>query len=328
MNHQPSTFVLALALSGFWGLAHSAESAAHNDMDGDGRSDLIWRDADTGTIVYWSGASSARATTVRITKGYNLPDDFALSRMIVNVSYGYWGDPRTHLVAQDNTGRYFDLGFNYDLGYGCTAYELMVLPVDWSMVGTGDFNADGEEEFVFRNQSDGRNMISHWGWDSRLEQRLATVANLAWNIVATGDFDGDGIADLLWRNSTTGQNAIWRSANAATPIPMTAVSNLAWKIAAVGDFNGDGRSDIFWRNASTGANVIWNSGSSTTQRAVASVTNFSWNITTTGDYDGDGRTDLFWRNAGSGANAIWKSANAATQQAVTSVSNQAWQTVK
>ena len=59
-------------------------------MDGDGRSDLIWRNANTGTIVYWSGAISTIATIVQITKGYNLPSDFALSRMIVNFSFSSW----------------------------------------------------------------------------------------------------------------------------------------------------------------------------------------------------------------------------------------------
>jgi hypothetical protein len=64
MNRQLPMTLLALALCGAWGSAHSTESALHNDMDGDGRSDLIWGNASTGAIVYWSGARRASAKTM------------------------------------------------------------------------------------------------------------------------------------------------------------------------------------------------------------------------------------------------------------------------
>ena len=316
---------LALALAGLARLAHGAQ---HNDMDGDGRSDLIWRNSSTGAVVYWPGASAAGVTTVRATRGYNVPNDFDSNRTVVDSSYSYYGDSRSHLVGRDSAGVYFDVGFDYNAGNGYRAYPLMAVPLDWRLVATGDFDNDGEAEFVLRNQRDGRNVISYWGWDERVLVSLATVPNLAWNIAGVGDFDGDGKADLFWRNAATGQNAIWRSGSSAMQLPATRVPNLAWTAAAVGDFNGDGRADIFWRNTSTGANAIWPSARASVQRAVTGVSDQGWQVTATGDFDGDGRADLFWRHAGTGANVIWKSADPATRQGVTGVTNQAWRTVK
>lgn len=56
------------------------------------------------------------------------------------------------------------------------------------------------------------------------------VTNLAWTVAAVGDYDGDGRADIFWRNTVTGANAIWRSANAATPLGVATVGNQAWSV--------------------------------------------------------------------------------------------------
>ncbi|MFS8063404.1 MAG: FG-GAP repeat domain-containing protein [Luteimonas sp.] len=320
--------MLALALYGSWGLAHAAGSALHNDLDGDGRSDLIWRNAATGSVVYWSGANAAHATPVRISRNYNVPG-FDLARASIEFSCGSYGSPRRDLIIRNDDSRYVQLTFNYDLGWGYVAFDpqLTFDSPDWKLVGAGDFNQYGDDHFFYRNQRTGSNMVSYWSWDGPLFLALPAVTNLDWSIVSVSDFDGDGVADLLWRNAVTGSNNIWKSADPRTQQPVVRVSDLAWRIVAVADFNGDGKSDIFWRNTSTGANVIWNSGNHATPRAVPYVTNQSWQVTAIGDFDGDGRFDLFWRNSSTGGNVIWKSANRNTQLAVGGVSNQAWSTV-
>jgi hypothetical protein len=333
MNHQIKISMLVLTLCGSPWLAHATESALHNDMDGDGRSDLVWRNATTGAIVYWSGANAAMATTVRATHlAYNVASDFDLRRMTIafTLSDAFTDPSRRALLAQDaRNGANFVL-FPEDIGSGYSVYGMWAASLGTIAVGTGDFNGDGSADVLYRTQGNGRNFMvadAAWGdWASYYP--LASVTNPAWKVAGVGDFNGDGRSDILWRNAVTGANAIWRSANAETQQPVARVANLSWHVVAVADFNGDGKSDIFWRNTSTGANAIWNSGNSTTQRAVAGVTNQRWRVTATGDFNGDGRFDLFWRNSGTGANVIWKSANAATQQGVVGVSNQAWSTVR
>ena len=66
---------------------------------------------------------------------------------------------------------------------------------------------------------------------------LATVntGQPFWWVAGEGDFDGDGASDLLWRNAD-GRNTIWRSANAATQLPMHSVPGIR-AVEAVGDFD-------------------------------------------------------------------------------------------
>jgi peptidyl-Asp metalloendopeptidase len=141
------------------------------------------------------------------------------------------------------------------------------------------------------------------------------------------DFNGDGISDVLWRNNSNGLNAIWTSANADAPQPISGVTNLAWKIVGAGDFDADGRSDILWRNASNGLNTIWKGGNSANQMAVARVSNLAWIAAGVGDVNADGVADIIWRNTSTGLDSVWLSGNSSTPQFMYGVTNQAWKIV-
>lgn len=330
MNRQIALALGGLAIS-MSGLAWAAEPGIHNDFDGDGRSDVLWRSSSTGAIVYWSAGNSAHATIVKVSYfAYNVAPGFDLSHTTPVVTHGNdWDMPvRSVIVVRDAANHDFDLFHDDRGGYG--AYALWEGNADWKVAGAGDFNGDDTSDLLYRNQRDGRNaLLSDASWaDWAGYSSLASVTDLAWTVAGTGDFDGDRSTDVLWRNSVTGKNVIWRSANIATRIQVAPVTNFAWKIDAIADFNGDGKSDIFWRNRSTGANQVWFSANAATRPSVATVVNQQWRVTATGDFDGDGKSDLFWRNSNNGANTIWRSANATTQIPVSPVSNLAWSTVK
>jgi len=76
-------------------------------------------------------------------------------------------------------------------------------------VGTGDFNADGKPDIVWRNSTTGQNAV--WYMDGVTYTGYAMLATVGapWAIVGTADFNNDGKPDLLWRNTDTGQNALW-----------------------------------------------------------------------------------------------------------------------
>ena len=263
MNRQLPLALLALGVSALCGLAQAAESVAHNDMDGDGRSDLVWRNSGSGTIVYWSAANPAADTKVVVT----MPSRFPLSRMTLVGTGVFSAWFTSDLLLQDPVdGMVYDL---YSNGAGYTASATgwcCTLGSPWRLAGVGDFDGDTFSDLVYRDEVSGAN----W-WFSSLEwyglSSLAPVTNLAWKVAGVGNFDGDNVSDILWRNATTGQNAIWRSANRNTQLHVATVSDLAWKIASVADFNGDGRSDIFWRNSITGANSLWPSANVAARRA-------------------------------------------------------------
>ena len=222
-----------------------------------------------------------------------------------NGSHDFNGDGRDDILWRHANGEFGDWlgapggGFTYNAAAGGTQ-----VPADWRIAGIGDFDRDGRDDILWRND-DGR--VGDW---------LATVdgafvyngaaglapAGLDWHIAGIADFDGDDRDDILWRNDT-GEVGEWLATanggfayNAAVGgIP---VSN-DWHIAGTGDFDGDGRDDILWRNndgtfgdwlAQANGGFVYNDAAGGT-----SVPN-DWRIAATGDYNRDGRDDILWRN--------------------------------
>jgi hypothetical protein len=140
-----------------------------------------------------------------------------------------------------------------------------LIPVDdanWQIVGTGDFNKDGNIDILWRNNSSGSNVVWYMnGTDWIGSAELITVSDLNWQIVGTGDFNKDGNVDILWRyNEGPGQVYVWYM-DGATWIgggDLISVADLNWQIAGTGDFNNDGNIDILWRYNGIGGYVyIW-----------------------------------------------------------------------
>jgi hypothetical protein len=186
--------------------------------------------------------------------------------------------------------------------------------LNWQIVGTGDFNGDGQVDILWRyNGSGGANAFWYMnGTTLTGAANLPSVSDLNWQIVGTGDFNGDGQVDILWRNNgISGANAVWYmngpTLTGAASLP--SVSDVNWQIVGTGDFNGDGQVDILWRyNGPGGYNAVWymNGAMLTGAASLPSVSDLSWQIVGTGDFNGDGQVDILWRYNGSGgANAVW-----------------------
>lgn len=282
------------------------------DFNGDGISDILWRNNATGAGVIWpSGNGGIPQNITRITD---------LNWQIVGVG-DFGGDG-----VSDILWRHRVTGSNVIWKSGrssTTASVTGVTNVNWRVVGIGDFNGDTRDDILWHDDVTGSSAV----WYSATyatRANLTRITNLAWDIVGTGDFDNDGRADVLWRNASTGQNSIWRTGDLATPQVTATVTGDAWQIAGVGDFDNSGGDDILWRNRVTGANQIWKSANVSTKLAVTGVTNQEWQIFGVADYDGNGRADILWRNTATGANVIWRAGVSSSKQTVRSVSNTYW----
>lgn len=274
------------------------------DFDGDGASDVLWRNQTTGQGMAWRSANSASALV--------MPSVTDMDWQISAVG-DFNGDD-----DDDVMWRNYTTGVNLIWRSGdssAVSFFTTVPNLNWSVAGIGDFDGDGRSDILWRHQVTGQNVIWRSG-NSATPQAVTTVVLLTWQVAGIGDFDGDGRSDILWRNVSSGSNVIWKSGNSAAARNITAVQR-NWDVAGIGDFNGDQRDDIFWRNHVVGANVIWRSAGSNTIQPVTGVTNFVWRIAGVGDYNGDGVSDILWRNTGSGNNVIWRSASASSQLGVT-----------
>jgi hypothetical protein len=189
-------------------------------------------------------------------------------------------------------------------------YELNLT---WTVVGSGDFNADTAADLVCRNTRAGQVYLQHQiaGETLATSNFAPTVADQNWKIVAIGDFDGDGTSDLFWRHDMTGQNDLWLM-NGSAPYRsgmFSVQADLAWKVVGAGDFNGDTVTDLFWRHQITGRNyVVIMSGFTTTIQGTGysiDVPDQAWQVAAIDDFDGDGRADVYWRNRETGFNDLW-----------------------
>lgn len=150
----------------------------------------------------------------------------------------------------------------------------MFVSPPWSIVGTGDFNKNGNADILFRNTSDNGTQI--WFMNgARISSRAPLVAENGrtnmfvgppWSIVGVGDFNNDGGADILFHNSSTNETQIWFMDGARISSRVTVTSEDGrtpifvgppWTVVGVGDFNKDGGADILWVNTSTLDTQIW-----------------------------------------------------------------------
>jgi hypothetical protein len=138
------------------------------DLDGNGRDDIVWRNAATGAISYWSYTG---------------------------------GDPRQLNIRQINT---------------------TPVTLEWDLVGMGDLDADGDDDLIWRRNTDGFTVA--WLMAGGGISSVAGIAapDWSWRFEGTGDMNGDGRTDLIWRNEA-GQYAAYMM-NGAT---VTSVSTSA-----------------------------------------------------------------------------------------------------
>ena len=283
-------------------------TANTHDYNGDGASDMAWRDQ-IGNAALWLMNGTAAAA-----------------------SGGFSGVPGSWSIVGH---RDFDGDGNYDLLWRDTSGNTAIwflngtqiassaaignIPVGWTVVATGDFDGDGKGDILWQDASGN---LAMWLMNGAAVVSSGGLGNVPapWSLVGAGDFDGDGRSDLLWRDGS-GNTSIWFM-NGTQVASMASVGNvpIAWSVVGTGDFDGNGKSDIIWRDGS-GNTAIWlMSGATVAATGALGGIPTSWSIVQTGDYNADGKSDLLWRD-GSGNTSIWfmNGAQVATAAAVGNV---------
>src|SRR4029453_16514409 len=84
--------------------------------------------------------------------------------------------------------------------------------LNWQIVGTGDFNADGYTDLVWHHSTEG--WISVWllVGETLIDARALTpnrVPDTNWRVQAVGAMNRDGKPDIIWQHRTLGKISVW-----------------------------------------------------------------------------------------------------------------------
>lgn len=298
------------------------------DFNGDGKSEVHWRNSQTGINHAWVMDGRQNVSWYQIYR----ETDFAWQ--VVGTG-DFNRDGRSDVVWRNNaTGRVYIQFVSGQSTLGTSGQIQSVADMGWQLAALADFSGDGVTDILWKNKSDGRAVV--WtmnGLSVTATTQVYQERDLNWTIASTGDFNGDGSVDVLWRNTQTGDNYVqlMNGLNTLAASGRTAsVPDMQWQIVAVRDFDLDGRADIYWRNLVTGVNALWlmDGAQVSSVNYVYVEPNVSWKIVNSGDYNGDGRPDLFWRNTATGQNFVQLMNGLQILPAsgmTTQVADQAWQ---
>ena len=253
--------------------------ATQNDINGDGKADILWRDGsvnhlwrmqDDGSHLYKNiGRKASKYTNIGIA-------DFNKDE----VSDILWKNGRYYAIwymNADGTHRYKYIGQKSE---------------KYVVVAVADFNEDGIADILWKKGK----YCSLWYMNEDGTHRYKYIGqkSLVYSIVAVADYNGDGEADILWKKDK--YYAIWyMNIDGTHRYKYIGSKPLEYMVISSADLDGDGGADILWKNGSK--NVVWYMNVDGTHRYKnIGRKNSKYTPRMVADFNNDGRADILWQN--------------------------------
>jgi hypothetical protein len=300
------------------------DELAFGDVNGDGRCDVT---VPADGTVFRGGRAAGGGDTATL-KAAAKRTDLVWAPPYTGVGTG----GQVLLWRMHPLGHYVLEEVPVDLIEESTIGTALGINTNGVMVGTGDFNADGATDLLWRDlffasvtllDGSSTSVSSNVVVPGHLVRSAGATSGVSESrgvpptgqFMGNGDFNADGRSDILWRKDN-GQLVLWfagESFNSALvnynndlhidengiAHPTEAPVPVDWQVQGVGDFNGDGYSDILWFNPQWRRVAIWYM-----QHAMhigegypgGELVAAGWQIQGVGDFDADGHDDILWRH--------------------------------
>jgi hypothetical protein len=254
--------------------------AGVGDFNGDGHSDIFWRDTIQGTLQIWF-MNGGELDSANFLAGPG-------PEWAVQGVGDFDGDGHSDILWRAVADGQVDIWFMNGIDKIGEALPGGKDPSHvWSIQGVGDFDRDGHSDILWRG-TNGALTIWFMNGGEITAQPATPAPGPEWAIQGVGDFDDDGTSDILWRAASDGQVDIWFMdgiTRVGEAFPVGKDPSHVWSIQGVGDFDHDGHSDILWRGTD-GTVRIWfmNAGAIVRQRFISNPGSI-WAIQGVGRFD-------------------------------------------
>ena len=181
------------------------------DFNGDGKADILWRNANGDVELYLSNAGAGFTGFNHLDIGV-IPTSWSIQQV-----GDFNGDGKADILWRNSNGD-VDIYFsNPGAGFtGFTSVDIGALGSSWTLQQVGDFNGVGKDGMLWRNSNGDVELYlanPGAGFTGFTVVDVGVVSS-ALSVAAVGDYNGDGKADILWRNSN-GDVAFWLSNSGA-----------------------------------------------------------------------------------------------------------------
>jgi serralysin len=163
-----------------------------------------------------------------------------------------------------------------------------------------DFNGDGRDDILWREQGGGR--VGNWlatqdgSFATNAANSLVGVP-AEWVIAGTGDFNNDGNDDILWYNNLSHQIGRWLGQDNGGYLIDSVLTDIGdATVLGIGDFDGRNGDDVLLlRTGQSGSGVDVLLNGLHDPEIFSPRLPEDYNFAGIGDFNGDDHDDLIWR---------------------------------
>jgi hypothetical protein len=181
---------------------------AFGDFDGDGKTDVLWRELNTSLPRYYTWLLDGVSVRPGGFAFYEVPG--SVLGWSVKAAADFDGDGTDDMLWRQ-TGSNTNGLYLWRMQAGKVVFGgfLEIQPdATWQIATAGDFDGDGYADIVWRHTS---GALFIWLMNGRRIKGATWLdpISLDWEIQGSADFTGDGKFDLLWREKQTGNLYLW-----------------------------------------------------------------------------------------------------------------------